>query len=172
MDDHRIKGDVFIGVLKLVASKWGRVGLESIGTGPEEYALEQWYPYSDFCDLLMKVRKQLAQGNPMIIYQIGFNMVKIDRRWQEIFGAMNPGDVFTTTKRQESQYRVGTYSAEPVGPKHIRVTLLCNECRHEWCEFYRGRLQGVLELTGRTGVVHLQPPKEKDGARIFDIKWG
>ncbi len=171
MDEYSVKGDVFIGVLRLVASKWGARGLGSIGAGPGDYAREQWFPYDIFCNLLSKIKQELAPGNPMIIYQIGFNMVKIDRRWQEIFGPMDPAEVFATTKRQESQYRVGTYSAAAIGPKHIQVTLVCKDCRPEWCEFYRGRLQGVLELTGRTGVVHLQLPRDRNGPRVFDIKW-
>lgn len=167
-----MKGEVFAGVLKLVASKWGTAGLETVGAGLDDYAPEAWYPYGDFCDLLSRIRNDLAGGNPMIIYQLGFSMVKADRRWQELFGPLNPAEVFTTTKRQDSQYRVGAYTASVVGPKHIQVTLVCEDCRQVWCEFYRGRLQGVLELTGRTGVVHLRLPDGNAGTRVFDVRWG
>jgi hypothetical protein len=168
---NKVKGDVFIGVLRLAASKWGADGLVRIGRDPKDYAAEQWYPYEDFCDILLGV-KSLARGNPMIIYQLGFNIVKIDPRWQEIFSSKNPAEVFVTTKRQDSQYIVGEYSALMKGAKHVEVRVRCPGCRPEWCEFYRGRLQGVLELTGRTGVVHLQPGKPADDARTYDIKWG
>jgi len=172
MDEYKVKGDIFLGVLKLVASKWGTHGLECIGANPESIALEQWYPYEDFCTLLSDIKSKLATGNPMIIYQIGFSMVKMDRRWQEVFHSQNPADVFTTNKRQESQYLVGSYSASVLGPKHVQVAMTGGNCRPEWCEFYRGRLQGVLELTGRTGVVHLRQPKAEGSERVFDIKWG
>jgi hypothetical protein len=170
MAGYQVKGDVFIKVLELVGMKWGADGLQAVGNG--SYLEEKWYPYENFCDLLNRVKSTLANGNPMIIYQLGFNVVKKDRRWQEIFGCLNPADVFVTTKRQEDLYHVGTYTSAAIGPKHVQVTLTGKDCRPEWCEFYRGRLQGVLELTGRTGVVHLQPAKEMDEARVFDIKWG
>jgi hypothetical protein len=118
------------------------------------------------------VKSRLGNNNPLAIYQIGFNTIKKDPRWQGLFGNKNPAEVFLSTKRQDDQYMVCAHIATTIGAKHVRVELDGFKGEPVWLEFYRGRLQGVLELTGRTGVVHLLPCGEKEGARTFDIKWG
>lgn len=172
MDEPRVKGEVFQTVFRLVAGKWGQEVLDGIRADPDSYAPGEWYHYSAFCDILTAVKDAVGRSNPMIIYQLGFSTMKKDARWSELFQTMNPADVFRSTERQDTQYRVGHYSAEAKGNKHIQVKMTLPDCRPEWCEFYRGRLQGVLELTGRTGVVHLQRETGSGGERIFDIKWG
>jgi hypothetical protein len=171
MAEPQAKGDIIIKVLDQVMKKWGKDGLDIIGADPRRYNEERWYSFSELCGLLSKVKSQLGNNNPLAIYQIGFSTIKKDRRWQEIFDNMNPADIFLTTKHQDDQYRVCTHIATSLGAKHVRVEL--NDFKGEpvWLDFYRGRLQGVLELTGRTGVVHLLPPEKKD-VRTYDIKWG
>ena len=172
MAESKVKGEVFRVILKLVAYKWGTDALKIIGQSPDKYLTEQWYPYSEFCDILAAVKSTVGNNNPMIIYQLGFNTIKKDKHWQNTFISKNPVEVFNSTEHQDTQYKVGTYSAVGIGPKHIRLTMNCPDCRLEWCEFYRGRLQGVLELTGRTGVVHLMPSGEDKTQRVYDVKWG
>jgi hypothetical protein len=172
MAESQAKGDIILKVLDQVMKKWGKDGLDIIETYPNKYKEEQWYSFSELLELLSKVKTQLGNNNPMAIYQIGLNTIKKDPRWQGIFCNNKPAEVFLTTKRQDDQYRICEHVATTVGAKHVRVELDGFKGEPVWLEFYRGRLQGVLELTGRTGVVHLLPPGEKDGARIFDIKWG
>jgi hypothetical protein len=172
MAESQAKGDIILKVLDQVMIKWGKDGLDTIGTDPKKYNVEQWYSFSELCGLLSKVKSRLGNNNSLAIYQIGFNTIKKDPRWQGIFCNTNPAEVFLTTKRQDDQYTVCTHVATPVGAKHVRIELNNFTGEPVWLEFYRGRLQGVLELTGRTGVVHLLPPGEKADTRIFDIKWG
>ena len=172
MAEYEVKGELFIKTLELAGFKPGGSCAMAGNRTQDDFTWEKWYPYEDFCGLLADIKSAIGKGNPMIIYQLGFSIMKRDRHWQDTFGHMDPAEVFTSTRRQETQYRVGSYSAAALGKKHILVTMDCKECRPEWCEFYRGRLQGVLELTGRTGVVHLQPADGPNAARVYDIKWG
>ena len=172
MPENQAKGDIFLKVLNQVVNKWGNRGLKEIGADPSKYKMEQWYPFTDLCSILSDVKLKLGNNNPLSVYQLGFRIIKDDPRWHNIFDDQDPATIFLSTKRQEGQYKAGTQSLERVSEKHVRVELQNWDCDDVWYDFFRGRLQGVLELTGRTGVVHLQPDKEDDGTRILDIKWG
>ena len=172
MSENQAKGDVFLKVLDQVVKKWGNRGLEEIYANPSQYKMEQWYPFADLCSILENVKTKLGNNNPLSVYQLGFRIIKDDSRWQDVFFDQNPAEIFLSTKRQEAQYKAGTQSLERIGEKHIRVELQNWDCDEVWYDFFRGRLQGVLELTGRTGVVHLNPDKNDGSIRILDIKWG
>ena len=172
MPENQAKGDMFLKVLNQVVNKWGNRGLKEIGADPSKYKMEQWYPFADLCDILSNVKLKLGDNNPLSVYQLGFRIIKDDPRWHNVFDDQDPATIFLSTKRQEGQYRAGTQSLERIGEKHVRVELQNWDCDEVWYDFFRGRLQGVLELTGRTGVVHLQPADEDKAIRILDIKWG
>jgi hypothetical protein len=172
MSDSQVKGDLFLKVLDAVASRWGTNGLSMIEQDYSGYREEQWYPFEDFNNLLATIKSRLGNNNSLSIYQMGFRTMKDDARWSEIFDDQDPAEVFLTTKRQEGQYKVGSVSAIPKGPKHLRIDFNSEETDQLWFEFYRGRLQGVLELTGRTGVVHLLPQGSEKSVRSYDVKWG
>ena len=172
MPENQAKGDVFLKVLDQVVKKWGNRGLKEIDADPGQYKMEQWYSFAALCKILRDTQTKLGNNNPLTVYQLGFRIIKDDPRWQDVFYDKNPAEIFLSTKRQEAQYKAGTQSLERIGEKHVRVELQNWDCDEVWYDFFRGRLQGVLELTGRTGVVHLQPEKGEDGSRILDIKWG
>ena len=172
MPENQAKGDVILKVLDEVVKKWGNRGLKEIGAEPGKYKMEQWYPFSDLTKILNDVKTRLGNNNPLSVYNLGFRMIKDDPRWQGIFDDQDPAEIFLSTKRQDGQYQAGTQTLEKIGGKHVRVTMMGWNCDDVWYDFFRGRLQGVLELTGRTGVVHLQKDVGEDGSRILDIKWG
>ncbi|MFO7619565.1 MAG: hypothetical protein R6W91_07955 [Thermoplasmata archaeon] len=172
MDEPQVKGDIILRVLDQVIIRWGRNGLDMIGFEPASYLEEHWYPFDDICDILSAIKSRLGNNNPLTVYQLGFRTIKSDPRWQDIFDDADPADVFLTTKRQEDLYRFGAQKAQVMGPKHVRIEMVGEPIDQLWLEFYRGRLQGVLELTGRTGVVHLLPASGDPPARTYDIKWG
>lgn len=172
MPENQAKGDVFLKVLDQVVKKWGNRGLKEIGAAQGQYKMEQWYSFSELCTTLSSIKEQLGNGNPLTVYQLGFDIIKGDPRWQGIFDDQDPAKIFLSTKRQDGQYKAGTQEVRRVGEKHIQVDLLNWECDDVWYDFFRGRLQGVLELTGRTGVVHLSPECKEEGVRTLDIKWG
>jgi len=172
MSENQAKGDVFLKVLDQVVKKWGNRGLQEIDVDPGQYKMEQWYPFNDLCSILSNIKVKLGNNNPLSVYNLGFRMVKEDPRWQDVFYDQDPAEIFLSTKRQEAQYKAGTQTIERIGEKHVRVNLDNWVCDEVWYDFFRGRLQAVLELTGRTGVVHLIPPEENDASRTLDIKWG
>lgn len=172
MPEYQAKGDVFLKVMEQVVKKWGNHGLQEIGADPNQYRMEQWYPFTDLCDTLLDIKVKLGNNNPLTVYQLGFRMIKEDPRWQGIFDDHDPAEIFLSTKRQEGQYHAGSQNLKKISAKHIQVDLLNWGCDDVWYDFFRGRLQGVLELTGRTGVVHLIPPGDDDNVRTLDIKWG
>ncbi len=172
MAENQAKGDVILKVMDQIVQKWGKKGLEKIGADPGNYKVEAWYPFQELCDILRRTKETLGNNNPLSVYQLGFNIIKSDPRWQDVFYDQDPGEVFLSTKRQDGQYQAGTQALEKISEKHVRVTMVGWECDDVWYDFFRGRLQGVLELTGRTGVVHLQREPNEDGSRVLDIKWG
>jgi hypothetical protein len=170
MDRPQVKGMLFLKVLEQAERRWGAGARASIASNVPEP--ERWYPMGEFCDLLDSIMAGPGRSNPLSVYLIGLGTMKDDPQWQLAFAPMDPTDVFLSTERQDTLYRTGGQAATLVGPKHVRVDLEGGEsCGKVWFEFYRGRLQGVLELTGRTGVVHLLPAKG-GGGRQYDIKWG
>jgi len=172
MHENQAKGDVFLKVMDQVVAKWGRKGLDTIGRDPGHYKMEQWYPFTELCDILRDIKEKLGKNSPLTVYNIGFRMIKGDPRWQGIFDDRDPGEIFLSTKRQDAQYRAGTQELRKIGPKHVQVDLMNWDCDDVWYDFFRGRLQGVLELTGRAGVVQLIPECREEGLRTLDIKWG
>lgn len=169
MDRSQVRGILFIQVFEQAAGRWGSDAAESLQRSAPDP--EAWYPMADFCALLNDIKSKLGNNNPLSIYLMGFGTMKNDPAWQGTFAELEPADVFTSTERQDLFYRAGSHAATLIGPKHVRVEVSCPGCGQAWFEFYRGRLQGVLELTGRTGVVHLIPGGE-EGRRAYDIKWG
>ncbi len=172
MPENKVKGDIFLKVLDQVVKKWGEPGLKKIGADPSQYEMEQWYPFSELCALLRIIKETLGKNNPLAVYQLGFRIMKDDPQWQGFFDDKDPAEIFLSTKRQDTQYKAGIQTLERINDKHTRVNIINWECDDIWYEFFRGHLQGVLELTGRAGVVHLIPGCSKEGVRILDIKWG
>ncbi len=172
MPDAKVKGEVFLRTLDAVAARWGANGLDIIAQDHADYREERWYPLEEFCSLLSKVKTRLGSNNPYSIYLIGFRAMKDDPHWQDVFDDQDPAGIFLTTERQDQQFNVGTVKATTLGPKHVRVDYIASTSDPLWFEFYRGLLQGVLELTGRSGVVHLLPSEQGKEERTYDIKWG
>lgn len=169
MEGPRVKGTLFIRVCDQADAMWGKGCLgQSTENRIEEDA---WYPACDFCALLDAVKAGPGRNSPLSVYLLGVGAIKGDPAWQETFASMDPADVFLSTERQETLYIIGAQAAVPVGAKHVRVEVPGGIGSQSWYDFYRGQLQGVLELTGRTGVVHLLPGSG-DGRRRYDVKWG
>ena len=109
----------------------------------------------------------------MVIYQMGYETVFDDVRWQTVFKGLSPAKVFFSTKRQAGQYTGGNIKAEQLGTKHIRLRMSGWQCGPLWYEFYRGRIQAVMELTSRHGVVEITlDENDEETSCTYDIKWG
>ena len=120
---------------------------------------------------LAKIDVRIGGDRSFSIDQLGHEIMTEDMRWQVIFRASNPGDIFTTTKRQEAQYKGGEVISRLAGDNHVEVTMVGWPGEKIWFEFYRGRLQGVLELTGKKGTVDMKPIDSETNECKYDIRW-
>jgi len=107
MPKAKVKGDLFICTMEYIKKKWGRKGLEAVDARPEDYPMEKWYPFEDYCDLLGRIGRELGQDNGKLVAHMGEEMMSHDVRWRTIFKGKKPEDIFTSTKRQDAQYAVG-----------------------------------------------------------------
>lgn len=171
-----VKGDLFRNTLDYVTKRWGKVGLEKLTMRQEAFLPQGMYPFTDFCDMLSKIEKDLANGRAESIWRLGKEMIVNDVRWQAFFRSKDPNDIFTSTKRQDSQYLVGTFKTERKDIGHITIEVEMWKTTEEscrlWNEFYKGRLQGVLDLTNHKGEVEYTPTPGKEGTSgTFHVKW-
>ena len=171
MGGHQVKGDLFNKVLKYVSNRWGKQGQEKL-SNPRHRLPERWYDFEDFLELLREIDTNLGKGNRKTTFNIGVQLMTKDGRWQTVFKGKDPSKVLTSTKRQGGQYRGGEFSASELDPNSVKVEMSGWPCEGIWCEFYRGRLTGVLELTGRSGKVTKDSCSEGGADRCsFTIVW-
>ncbi len=172
MSEAMVKGDLILKVLDHVSNKRGKGSLDKIGVDPAGYLIEKWYPISDFLSLISKIDDAFGDGSEGIASRIGHDIMKFDFRWQMLFKGKDPKDIFTSTKRQDGQYRGGRFEASAIGDK--KVTIILREWPNDmiWYEFYKGRLQAVLELTGNTGDVDITCIELDDEPTCtYEITW-
>ncbi len=172
MPDNKAKGDLFQHVLAYVRKKWGRDALEDLDKTPEQYRPAEWYAFSEFCTVLTDINAKLGDGDDLAVFHMGCEMIKNDFRWRTIFKGRSPVYVFKSTKRQDTQYTGGVNTANIIADKHIRIAMSGWDCDYIWYEFIKGRLQGVLELTGNNGTVDMTEVNESDHTGFtYDITW-
>ncbi len=171
-----MKGDLFEKTFDYLEKKRGRMGLEKLSFNKENYPVVKWFPFSEYCQLLKEMYKELMDEDISQFYRMGYGMIEDDVRWRTVFEGKDPSDIFSTVKRQKEQYVVGEISSEKVGDKHIKITMEINTedelYAKLWSESYHGRIHAVLDLTGYEGDV--EKTLEFDGdkkACIYDIKW-
>ncbi len=174
MAEMWIRGNFFQQALDHVNRRWGQAGLDKIGESHDNYLPEQTYPFENFCELLLKISNVLGEHSITDFSKLGGDMVRADERWKLMFKGQNPKEVFSTTKRQDDRYQVGNFELESAKDSEVKLTMKLKvgkkEHRGLWVEFYKGRLAGVLELTGHTGTVKVNPKKAK-GAYQYTIMW-
>ena len=173
MSEMWVRGNFFQQALDYVKGKWGQDGLDQIGEAHENYQPEKTYPFENFCELLLKISNVLGEHTSTDFSKLGGDMVKNDQRWPLMFKGQDPKDVFSTTKRQDDRYQVGTFELDSVKSNEVKLTMKIKVGKQEhqdlWVEFYKGRLAGVLELTGYEGSVEVK--KGKKGVYRYTIKW-
>ena len=79
-----------------------------------------------------------------------------------------------TTKRQEGRHQIADFEPELIDSSHvsIKMTMWTQDKVYQdlWANFYKGRLEGVMELMGRKGIVELI--KEfGEGVYSYEITW-
>jgi|GEM_PF-2458738 len=174
MAETWVRGNFFMQALDHVKRKWGQVGLDRIKESHDSYLPERTYPFEQFCELLSKISERLGEDTISDYSKLGGDMVRNDERWKLMFKGQDPREVFTTTKRQDGRYRVAVIEVESddVGEVRLNMRVDVGEKGQQemWAEFYKGRLEAVLELTGYRGEVELGKSKET-GSYSYIITW-
>jgi hypothetical protein len=168
MSENSVKGGLFNNVLAMVAKKWGRESLEKIGRQADQYKGDEWYPLSDFESLLYDIDGQLGKGDNTSLSGLAYEMVMNNFQFRTIFTNRDPKYVFLSTKQQDARYSGGKFDTIHVRGSQIRIEVSDWATEPIWYEFFKGRLQGVLELTGHLGTVELTIAGNKF---IYDIFW-
>ena len=172
MEEPMAKGELFQNVLAIVVVKWGKDSLDNLKHSASQYESSEWYSIGDFCIMLTEIKKNLGNGDSQTIYDIAYEMISSNFRWRTVFPGRDPVFVFLSTKRQDTQYRGGQFMAARVGDNHIQVTMSGWSDDPIWYEFYRGRMQSVLDLTGHKGKVELTALENIEPAKYtYNIFW-
>ena len=177
MIEPKVKGNFFERVLQFVKKKLGPKGLEEMGVTPGDHNIDQWYPYSEFCEILRSSQDLFPDLHPTTIFKIGHFTMARDERWQTMFKGQEPKDIFSTNKRQDALFMVGRFLVEKVEDNmvQVRMTLWSNEEEHNhlWAEYYWGVMSGVLDLSGTEGEVTMDVDDEGDRkAWVYRVLWG
>lgn len=176
MKKAQIRGELFQQVVDYIHKKWGSDGLDLLGLDLDKFKPDKWYDLEDFCELLDRLYRELGVDDPKQPFKIGKWMVTGNPRWATVFNGKDPGDVFTSNKNQELEYVVGEFKGIHSKGNEISIhsTIWTTNHRHLelWSEFYRGRMQGVLDLTGRKGIVEkVTDMMEKEAICTYIISW-
>jgi len=167
-----VKGDLFIRTMSFVAKKWGSAGLSRLPVTPESFKSEMWYSYKQFVGLLVSIHDTVSDEGSS--YYAGREVMSSDQRWRYAFKGQDPQALLCTTSRQDALFRVGDFDVVEASPGFLRLSMRLwdvNASRH-FEEFYRGQLQGVLDLSRVSGGVERRSRKDEKGpTTMYDIMW-
>ncbi|MCK4757020.1 MAG: hypothetical protein KAS67_01065 [Thermoplasmata archaeon] len=172
MRDTWVKGNIFQLTLQQVNKRWGTVGIQKLGTSEQQYLPEKGYPAADFYALLSKIR-ELAEEEGFIC-RLAEYTIKGDQRWVVKFKGMDPKELFNGFKYQGERYQVGDFDIQDAqeGRVTLKMSLWTDDEKGAglWAEYYKGRIQGALDLTGRVGTVILTRSGKKNEF-LYNISW-
>ena len=169
-----VRGIFFIQVLEYIQKNSSQTSYELLGMNPDDYRAEERYDFEIFCKLLAKIELMAREDNGSYISKIARDTMTKEARWKVQFRRLDPKSVFMTTKRQEGRHQIADFEPELLDDGHvsIKMTMWTRDKAYQnlWANFYKGRLEGVMELMGRKGTVELV--KEfSEGVYTYDINW-
>jgi len=174
MEEMWVRGIFFKQVLDFIQKNRGKTSFELLGMKQDDYRVEDRYDFELFCQLLAKVDLMASEDNGRYISNMARDTMTKEARWKMQFRKLDPKSVLMTTKRQEGRHQIADFEAEDHGGNHVSIgmKLWTKDKAYQdlWANFYKGRLEGVLELMGRKGSVDMI--KEfGDGIYTYDITW-
>ncbi len=173
MEEAWVRGIFFKQVLDYIKNNRGQTSLDMLHVNPENYSVEERYDFEDFCKLLAQIDLMAGSDNGSYISQIARETMAEEARWKMQFRKLDPKNVFITTERQRGRHHIGDFEPIDNGGNDvtIKMTIWTNKKVYQdlWASFYLGRLEGVLELMGRKGIVKMF--REFDGNYTYEIKW-
>ena len=173
MRESWVRGIFFRQVLEYIKKNRGQTSYELLGRIIDDYVPEEKYGFDDFCELLGKV-KLISPNEEEYISRISRDTMTQEATWKNLFRRMDPTSVFTSTKRQDGRHLTADYEPLEIKAGHIqlKMRMWAEKREHQdlWAEFYRGRLEGILELMGRTGTVKMVR-EFGDAGFTYTIEW-
>jgi uncharacterized protein (TIGR02265 family) len=173
MREMWVRGIFFQQVLNYIKQKRGHTSYELLGMDIEKYIIEEKYNFEDFMELLSKI-KVITSSEEDYIARIARETMTEEATWKNLFRRMDPASVFTSTQRQNGRHQLADYEPVNVANGHVslRMSMWTDNREHQqlWAEFYKGRLEGILELMGRKGSVKIIR-EFGNGAFTYSIEW-
>lgn len=173
MREAWVRGIFFLQVLGYVRKHRGQTTYELLGKDLESYRAEEKYDFNDFMELLSRI-KMVVMKEEDYITRIARETMAEEAVWKNLFRRMDPANVFASTQRQDGRQKLADYEPLDVqkGRVVLRMRVWTDNREHQdlWAEFYRGRLEGILELMGRKGSVKLVREFGEAG-HTYTITW-
>jgi hypothetical protein len=173
MREMWVRGILFRQVLGYIKKNRSQTSYELLDRNLEEYKIEEKYDFTDFAELLSKI-KMIASGENDYIARISRETMLEEASWKGLFRRMAPASVFSSTQRQEGRQQLADYEPEEISNNqviiHMKMWTDIRDHQDMWAEFYRGRLEGILELMGRKGSVKMVR-EFGAGGFTYTIRW-
>ncbi|MCK5310111.1 MAG: hypothetical protein KAJ33_00625 [Thermoplasmata archaeon] len=174
MREMWVRGIFFKQVLEYIQKNRGQTSYDLLGMSPDDYRVEERYDFEIFCKLLAKIDLMTGEDNGTYISKVARDTMTEEASWKAQFRKLDPKSIFMTTKRQEGRHQIADFEPQLVENSHvsIKMTMWIQDKVFQdlWANFYKGRLEGVMELMGRKGTVELI--KEfGEGVYTYDINW-
>jgi len=174
MGESWVRGIFFRQVLDYVRLKRGRTSYELLGMDVSDFRPDEKYDFAEFGNLLSKV-KLISPGEEDYVARISRDLMLREVTWKNLFIRMDPKNVFASTKKQEGRHQLADYKALEVTDSMVKLQMrIWSENREHqdlWADFYRGRLEGILDLMGRKGQVKAVREFGDGGAFTYTITW-
>ena len=173
MREMWVRGIFFQQVLNYIRKTRGQTSYELLGKDIDKYKIEEKYDFREFGELLAKI-KLITRNDDDYIARISRDTMSEEASWKNLFRRMDPASVFASTQRQDGRHQVADYQPIETTPGQVvlRMKMWAEDREHQdlWAEFYRGRLEGILELMGRKGTVKLTR-EFGDAGFTYTITW-
>lgn len=174
MRESWVRGIFFRQVLHYVKQHRSLTSFELLGMQVSDFKPDEKYDFALFGELLTKI-KLVSTDDDNYIAKISRDLMNQEIKWKSLFTRMDPKNVFSSTQRQEGRQQLADYEPLEVtdGRVSIRMTMWPEGRAYQdlWAEFYKGRLEGILDLMGRKGSVKLVREFGNGGTFVYTISW-
>lgn len=176
MQHPQVKGELFIKAHAFIMKKWGLERAKKIGLDPSFYKPEAWYPLEEFCGVFSSIAQVLGGDPATYAFLIGHTTMLSDVRFAFLFKDKDPKEVFNTSRNQSRVQQTGDFKGSSESSNSLSVYTNVwtqdNNIANIWSEFYRGRSQGVLDLTGKRGKVEkVIDLSGNEKVVTYEIRW-
>jgi hypothetical protein len=176
MQKPQVKGELFIKTHAFILKKWGMERAKKIGLDQSFYKPEAWYPLEEFCAVFASIAGVMGGEAANHAYIIGHTTMLSDVRFAFLFKDKDPKEGFNSSRNQTKVQQTGDFKGSSESSNSIsvytNVWTADDKTADIWSEFYRGRSQGVLDLTGKKGKVEkITDFSGSEKVVTYEIRW-